>query len=226
MDPKRVFASYCKRLLAKGCERRDAVITLKDNEGVGRWVLQQAGDTQPFNVTIGFVSNTLANAQGFVDAMEQTWQDNLKASTTTDLSLVGTEALWFDGTNEHTVAHDSGTAGTGGTGVLPSNCALLVGKRTFYAGRKYRGRMYWPSMLAEGDVDINGEIDAGVVTALQGHFDDVFADLDAVSVSVFAALLHDKVTAGVLDDTPATALAGFTVKPKIATQRRRMRGSS
>jgi len=202
------------------------VITLKENEGVGRWILQQAGDSAPFNVTLGFVSDTGGHAQDFVDAMASTWHDNLRDSTTTALTLVSTEALWFDGTNEFTFAHDLGEAGTGGTGVLPSNCALLVRKNTFYAGRKYRGRMYWPSMLAEGDVDINGEIDSDVVTALQGHFDDVFADLDGVHISVFSALLHDKVTDGVLDDTPASPLSSFFVNSKIATQRRRMRGTT
>lgn len=200
------------------------MITLKSGEGIGRWILQQTGDDQPYNVTLGFTADSVGSAGDFVDEMATTWVTNLRSSTTTAVTLVGTEGLFYDGTHEHSLAHDVGDAGTGGTGVLPSNCALLVAKNTDFAGRKFRGRMYWPSMLAEGNVDINGIIDSSVVTALQGHFDAVFTALDGVS-GASPALLHDKVTDGVLDDTPATLLSSFTVKPKIGTQRRRLRGT-
>jgi len=200
------------------------MISLKSGEAILRWVLQQADDDQPYNVTLGATADSVSAASDFAGVMASSWHDNLRSSTTTQLTLVTVEGIYFDGTHEHSVAHDLGEAGTGGTGVLPSNCALLVSKVTDFAGRKYRGRMYWPSMLAEGNVDINGVIDGAVVTALQGHFDDLFADLDAVS-GASPALLHDKVTDDVIDDTPATLLSSFIVKPKIATQRRRLRGT-
>jgi hypothetical protein len=201
-------------------------IGLKELEGVARWVLQQDGDSAPFNVTQGFVSDSLVGAQAFTDAMVDTWNDNLKAATTSDVTLVEVNGIWFDGTNEHAVVSDAAIVGTGGPGVLPSNCALLVKKTTSFAGRAYRGRAYWPSMLAEGDVDINGVIDGATVTALQGAFDLVYDDLQAAYFGAAPALLHDKVTGGVLDPTPATELTGFIVQPKIATQRRRMRGTT
>jgi len=202
------------------------VITLKENEGVGRWVLQQAGDSAPFNVTIGFTATNIGLAGSFIAAMVSGWHDELRDSTTTDLTCVEANGLWFDGTNEHSLLEPLAEAGTGGTGVLPSNCSLLVRKNTSFAGRAFRGRMYWPSMLAEGDVDINGIIDGAVVTALQGHFDTLFDDyLDSIPGAV-PSLLHDKVTDDVLDPTLATPLTSLTVQPKIATQRRRMRGSS
>lgn len=200
------------------------MITLKAHEGIGRWVLQQTGDSAPFNVTCGFTAADLSHAQGFIDQMGLSWGTRLKASTTTAITCVETNGLWYDGTNEHSLAFTVGTAGTGGTGVLPSNCSLLVGKETSFAGRKYRGRMYWPSMLATGAVDINGMVDPTVLAALQGHFTSLFADLQ-LDPSAQPVLLHDKVTAGVLDPTAATPLTAFTVKPKIGTQRRRMRGT-
>jgi len=200
------------------------MITLKSGEGIARWILLQDGDSAPFNVTMGVLADSVSAFGDFVGVMASTWHDNLRSSQTSNITLVGTEGLYFDGTHEHPVATDLGEAGTGGTGVLPSNCAILVSKNTDFGGRKYRGRMYWPSIVAEGSVDQNGVVGSSTVTALQGHFDDVFADFDAVS-GASAALLHDKVTAGVLDDTPGTLLSSFTVKNKIATQRRRLRGT-
>lgn len=200
------------------------MIGLKTREGIGRWVLQQTGDSAPFNVTLGFTATDLTHAQGFINQMNLSWGTRLKSSTTTNITLVETNGLWFDGTNEHSLFDAAGVAGTGGTGVLPSNCALLVGKDTSYAGRKYRGRMYWPSMLASGSVDPNGNVDATVLATLQGHFTDLFADLQ-LDPSAVPVLLHDKITGGVLDTTPATPLTAFTVRNKIGTQRRRMRGT-
>jgi hypothetical protein len=201
-------------------------IALKELEGVARWVLQQEGDSAPFNVTQGFTAVGLAAAQNFVDEMVATWDANLQSATTEDVTLVEVNGLWFDGTNEHSLIADAGLVGTGGPGVLPSNCALLIKKQTAFAGRAFRGRAYWPSMLAEGDVDINGIIDGATVTALQTAFDLVFDDLDTAVFGAGPAVLHDKVTAGVVDPTEATPMTGFLVRNKIGTQRRRMRGNS
>jgi hypothetical protein len=105
--------------------------------------------------------------------------------------------------------------GTVGAAPLPSNCAILVTKTTGIGGRRNKGRMFVPPFSPpEGDVDHNGNITSGLTT-LQTRYTQwydglVGADLDPV-------LFHNDP-----DDTP-TAITGFLVSSKIATQRRRMR---
>ena len=178
--------------------------------------MTQAGDDVPYNVTLGFSATSLAAAQAFVDMMGTTWHDHLRSATTSDLTMVETNCLYALAGNEYALATPVAEAGTGGTGVLPSNCACLVRKNTAFAGRKYRGRMYWPDILAEGDVDINGTIDPSVVSSLQTHFDNMYSDLDGVA-NTEVKLLHTDGSAG-------SFIYSFTVQPQIATQRRRMRG--
>jgi len=115
----------------------------------------------------------------------------------------------------------SAEAAGGGAGAVagttsPPNCCALIRKVTPIGGRQGRGRMYMPG-LSDGNVLDNGVIGSGVVTSLQGHWDDFFDDL--VAYPCPPALLH-------APGSPTAApilLTGFQVDSRIATQRRRLR---
>lgn len=110
----------------------------------------------------------------------------------------------------------SGEAGTGGQAVVPINCALLVQKNTAEGGRRNKGRMYFPPYLpGESQVDVNGNLNAGVAATLQTQINNAVAADFADDIGY--VLFHQSG-----DPTP-TAITSLTLKNQVATQRRRMR---
>lgn len=55
--------------------------------------------------------------------------------------------------------------GTGATAQLPLQCATVVTLRTAFSGGSYRGRVYFPPMVA-GALDANGYVTSGVQSTL------------------------------------------------------------
>lgn len=155
-----------------------------------------------------------ADVAAMVDAWLVAWSDNLKSSLSSDYTMKRATARVNAGGTELEVEQVTNTPGTGGTGVLPQNCALLVRKTTGLTGRKNRGRMYWPGMTGETSVTPQGMITGSVVTTLQGHFDDWLADCTTVD---FVPVINHG------DMTIPAIVSGLTVENRIATQRRRLR---
>lgn len=107
------------------------------------------------------------------------------------------------------------TASSGGQTALPSNCAMLVHKDTDTAGRKGRGRQYYPAAyLEETSVDTNGTILGSTYTTIQNRLNVFFDQLTVAPFQV--SLFH-------ADGAPPTQVTGFRLDTRIATQRRRMR---
>lgn len=107
--------------------------------------------------------------------------------------------------------------------VLPQNCALLVRKLTASAGRRNRGRMYFPPIpMGEGSIDAVGTIDSSARTAAQTKFTALrTAMLAGGAIAIPPVILHSsEVGETVLSPTPVTS---FSLDSKIATQRRRLR---
>lgn len=102
----------------------------------------------------------------------------------------------------------------------PPNCAVLVRKITGLGGRKQRGRAYIPGVSSfSASLDSAGNFssgDAAEITTAVGNF---FTGIDTLfeTTSVAPVLLHS-------DSTPPTTIAAFSCEPKLATQRRRLRG--
>ena len=190
-------------------------MALASATGIAAWILQAAGKPSPWVVTMPFESDTVAHAQSFVDAMSTTWNTNIKAGSSSSITLVRTQATYNDGTHEYNLLHAANIAGTGGTGLVTPNVAMLVKRNTGFAGRKNAGRMYWPWTLAEGNVDQLGVIDATTTAAWQTAFNAVFTALTAIS-NTTPAILH-------ADGSLPTAVTSFTVENQVATQRRRLR---
>ena len=82
-------------------------------------------------------------------------------------------------------------------------------------GRKGKGRMYVPIFnKSESDIEKDGSILTGNLATLQGYWGGAFTALAASDVK--PALLHS-------DGSTPDLITAWTVKPLIATQRRRLR---
>jgi hypothetical protein len=108
--------------------------------------------------------------------------------------------------------------GTGGAGEFPPpNCSLLVRKNTGRAGRKERGRMYWPLIsVLDADVDDTGIIDPTVLGVIAGNVADFKEQLDLSPFVDDIVLLHESA------ETP-TVVISWGVESLLGTQRRRLR---
>jgi len=120
--------------------------SLDPNCGIGKWVFTAAGDPDPYIVTCGFRADTEAHFQSFISTMGSSWVAHLRSSTSSDQELIQTEGLWSpDGVVIKNFLSSVASIGTGGTGVLPSNCSVLVKKVTGFSGRANNGRQFWPN---------------------------------------------------------------------------------
>jgi len=96
------------------------------------------------------------------------------------------------------------------------NTALLIHKNTAFGGRAGKGRMYWPGAPIQ-EADSGGVLGGSFITAVN-------TDLNAF----YAQITNDELTPVLLhgSDSPLstpTPLLGFSLDPKVATQRRRLR---
>jgi hypothetical protein len=106
-----------------------------------------------------------------------------------------------------------GGAGTGNSGQVQPNMAILIRKNTSLGGRRGRGRLYWP--CAEGEVDGGGAVLGAKITDLQDAVDSWLSDLTASGWTM--QLLHDA-----NPPLPST-VTSLAVQATAATQRRRLR---
>jgi hypothetical protein len=182
-----------------------------------RWSL--AGDPDEMVSTLGYV-NSGATTIDF-DA-ESAWN---AATGTGSIAAAGNmfNAYTFVGVTAYEMTSGgllvgeftSPVVGTGGGNPLPSNCAVLVHKRTALGGRRGRGRMYLPPFTAgELDVGPSGVIDGPDYTAIQDEL-DVFYGL-MVSNDLQPSLYHS-------DGGSGNIITSLVLDTRIATQRRRMR---
>lgn len=107
----------------------------------------------------------------------------------------------------------SGTYSAGG--VTPSTC-YLIHKNTTLGGHAGKGRLYWPG-VPEDEYENDGLINGASLAPLQVDVSTLFTVLNGIGDGL--CLLHG-------DDSPIstpTLLTSYTVDPKIATQRRRLR---
>lgn len=110
------------------------------------------------------------------------------------------------------------TSGTRSSSPLPSNCSFFARKVTGNAGRKYKGRFYWPGgYLVAASVSAVGSITASPdLATLQTALTNFYNALD--SNELIPQIIH-----GDDGETPPTPVTGFVAQQIIATQRRRLR---
>lgn len=182
-----------------------------------RWSV--AGDSEPMVSTLGVNTPTtsptpseLAAAVGVAwDASALTTAANMgtgwSAMTCLVTVMTGTGPVLFE----------VGTplAGSGAGATLPNNCAVLIRKQSTQGGRRGRGRNYLPSAyLPESTVNQVGTIDPAQVSLITTWFGTFWDGLE--SAFLYPVLFHS-------DGGAESPLLNFTVQPKIATQRTRLR---
>lgn len=127
----------------------------------------------------------------------------------------GINATYMTETGPLPIEVNSNVTGTKPGNALPSNCAILVRKRTGAGGKQNRGRFFLPpAWIGEDAVDPDGTI-VGSTADLVDHLDQLLSDMTDVGLP--ARLLH---TDSEMTPTPITSLQ---LQTKIATQRRRLR---
>lgn len=105
--------------------------------------------------------------------------------------------------------------------MLPANVALLVQKRTNFAGRKNRGRFYFPGVPADAvQLNVNGNVitedhRAALQTAMDAFYDELKSS--TLDDPINPMILHPVGTA------TSTVVTAFAVQTLLATQRGRLR---
>lgn len=179
------------------------------------------GGDHPFMVVTGHQIASGGTVQGLADDIKGAWQGWVFLNTTrgSNLRLGKTRALLRNGSGALEAAENSTIiTGTQSPGAYPPpSVCVLVRKRTLFAGRQFRGRMYLPGFfLNEANVGSTGIIDTAAVTAVQGWMNQW---LSAVNSSNYPLkLLHESLAV-----TP-TSVTSLQVESVVATQRRRLRG--
>ncbi len=107
---------------------------------------------------------------------------------------------------------------------------MLIHKRTGMAGRRGRGRFFFPpSQLDEADISPAGFLSPAYVLSIDTNLLQAYAIIDAYSPSAGPVLLHGEPWVEGSDPpvfSPApdpTAITSFTLDTRVATQRRRLR---
>jgi hypothetical protein len=107
-------------------------------------------------------------------------------------------------------------AGAGGTALesVPPQVMWMAKKTTALAGRRHRGRTYFPD-LQETSCDKDGTIISGTLTALQTLCDGISSVFSSGTKLDGMVLLHDVV------DPPPTPVTSYLASGKVATLRPR-----
>lgn len=169
--------------------------------------------TPAFAITGGF-SETAATAA------YNAWATEMMPLLASSLTFLGVTAyVGQDGGDPTIVEHFPVSPTSGGdTGIAtPINTAYLVRKSTGLGGRRNRGRMYIPGVLAD-ELGDDATITTTKFAALQLAVNDWLAAVVAIANVDEMVILHQGLTPG----TP-TPVVSLTLEEKVATQRGRLR---
>jgi hypothetical protein len=117
----------------------------------------------------------------------------------------------------------SGVPGQQTLTTLPSNCALLMHKRTARGGRRGRGRMFIPWCLNEPSVEENGQLTDLAMTAFTNVANTFLSALSEGQTPMY--ILHNTSEPGTDHPTSAGSpdlVTVLSVDRLIGTQRRRL----
>lgn len=202
--PEGVFQCKLRWSLTGDREEMISTIAVKDDEGEPRQADQVA------------------------KAVYEAWLGAFEPSTLCDdYAFVGvdvTEGAAGPG-DGMVVSYDKYTQGGGAWQCVPSNCALLVRKKTQLGGRHNTGRMYLPGgYLSDQACGSTGEVLPIDFNQIQGYLNQFFANLIDDSTAVgdertgfMPMLLH------VATEIAPTVISSLILDRIIGTQRQRMR---
>lgn len=109
----------------------------------------------------------------------------------------------------------SGVVGTSSSRSVPPQIAVVISERSGIAGRKGRGRMYYP--MCNPTLAPNGQLASSFCTTLANAVKVFFDGVNALSIGSAASI----VCIGSRDTGAGAPVTGIIVDTKLDTQRRR-----
>lgn len=198
----------------------DLVVPPGFAQGLLIWTV--AGDTEPMVTTIGIdVSGYESDPNAAATKLAGAWTASHPASGYyVGWTFVGTRVYYgSDGGPGLVGERIVNVAGTAVGQTPPQNVAVLANKTTALAGRRNKGRMYFPpSLVSEAAINQVGVIDGASVTAIQNGLNSFVTELNTGGALDLPPVLFHSV--GVTTPTPIISL---NVQNRVATQRQRLR---
>lgn len=148
-------------------------------------------------------------------AMDALWAPLLKAAISSEAGYMGLSVRVLNPTGLPAIVTASAGAGTGGAQVLPRQVSGIITKRTEFAGRSYRGRMYVP-FPSEADSDTFGAPNAGYLGALSNIAIQMVSVVTVGAGYSFQPVVYQR--ANILNSAP---IINYRVNDRFATQKRR-----
>lgn len=192
-----------------------------------RWALQTDSEEMCSTIAVRDQLNAERETAQVAHAVADAWAGAWPAANLVQgYSFLGCDALKGSTSGDHEVASwDEVIPGTAPQPCPPSNCAVLVKKKTGFGGRKNTGRMFLPAgYLTEIAVGAIGDLAAGALTAFTANlaqFMDNLRDNAPLAgdeeTNFMPTLLHSDPA-----ETP-TDITSLVPDRLIATQRQRMR---
>ncbi len=175
--------------------------------------------TIKYNVVSVF--GTAMTDQKLIDALATEWSALLKAIMPPTASYYGAKLDHLAGLAPAPVTSFNGSgAGTVGTDLTAPAAALLIGKQTAKAGRKWRGRLYLPFIAADLLNSAGGPIVATVNPLMTAIGNKLSADVTYTSGGD-SAVIRAIVTGSTIPVTAFEPVTATYNRNQLATQRRR-----
>jgi hypothetical protein len=154
------------------------------------------------------------------DRLTTIWDNRIGTGLATEVTIGPTELIvGQDGGVNLVVVGTTTQTGASASDKAPSNCALLMQKRTARGGRRGRGRCYIPWYVSDNDVVETGAITAASIATANQAFFNLLADIEADASFESMVVLHSSGASATGDPDVVTSLLA---DPTIATQRRRL----
>ena len=179
-----------------------------------------AGNNEVHSFTMGcYVDGVVSDAQDVANRFSDIFKNRFQTGVANEVTVLTTTAYYRQGADLFVGVSDRASwNGTLGVNAQPPAISWLVRKQTGLAGRKYRGRGFWPQPR-DDDVNSGGGIVAASQTAINAKLALILSDMNDNGVFGWAPrprLLHS-------DLTPPTEITALIVDPIVGVQRRRSR---
>lgn len=156
--------------------------------------------------------------QADMDRLSNVFRDNLKVMVDSGWSIGPCSLLYQTVGLRLTLENTATEAGTATAAVYsPDNVSVIISKKSLFAGRSGRGRVYFPP-VPESLVDEAGQLDSTYVSDLQTQATTLLGAVNADASVVNMVILHEE----------GSTLANYTVasllvRNTIGTVRKRIR---
>lgn len=152
-----------------------------------------------------------------VDAVVAEWVEHLQPVTDQQTQL----AYVYAQDDTSSIRQEVGLSGTQNINALPANSAALWSATTSFKGPRGRGRNYWPSLVAANQVAETGLITPGRIAQLEPAMVGFRSGVRNELSTNWVLLQGDEGTSAPI--SPPPPVTGYSLQPRLATQRRRLR---